>query len=150
MPAATTISTNRLGVWRRHGNHRNVEALLSRQSAQVLDVVDGHAASGFMPDLLVRHVEERGDFEALLAKAGVVGQRQPEVAGTHDDNAQAAIEPKDLTKIEAKLLDVVANAADAEFTEVGEVLANLRGVETEAARQPPATKSSARRRRRAR
>ena len=42
-----------------------------------------------------------------------------------------AVEPEDLAQVPAQLLDVVADAADAELAEVGQVLADLRGVEME-------------------
>ena len=41
------------------------------------------------------------------------------------------VEAEDLPQVRAQLLDVVADAADAELAEVGEVLANLRRVQVE-------------------
>ena len=40
-----------------------------------------------------------------------------------------AIEAEDLAQVALQIADVVADAADAELAEVGEVLADLRGVE---------------------
>ena len=76
-------------------------------------------------------VEQRGDLEPFLAEARVVGERQAEVAGAHDRDAHALVEPENLPQVAAQLLDVVADAADAELAEIGEVLADLRRVEVE-------------------
>ena len=64
-------------------------------------------------------------------KPGIVGEREAEVAGAHDRDAQLAIEAEDLAQVALQIADVVADAADAELAEVGEVLADLRGVEVE-------------------
>ena len=64
-------------------------------------------------------------------KPGIVGQRETEVAGAHDGDAQVAIEAENLPQMPAQILDVVADAADAELAEIREVLADLRGVEVE-------------------
>ena len=64
-------------------------------------------------------------------KPGIVGEREAEVAGAHDGDAQLAIEAEDLPQVALQVADVVADAADAELAEVGEVLADLRGVEVE-------------------
>ena len=44
---------------------------------------------------------------------------------------QLAVEAEDLPQVPLQVLDVVADAAHAELAEVGEVLADLRGVEVE-------------------
>jgi hypothetical protein len=84
-----------------------------------------------MADLLVGGVEERRDLESFLTESRIVGERKAEVAGTHDRDAQMSIETEDLTEVPAKLLDVVAHAADTELAEVRKVLSDLRGVEME-------------------
>src|SRR4030095_4061983 len=116
---------------RRDGYHRDVEPLASRDTLQLLDVEDGHAASRFVSDLLVGRVEQRGDLETLLPESGVIGQRQTKISGADNRDAQSSVETKDLTEMTSQLFDVVTDAADAEFTKVREVLSNLRGVEME-------------------
>ena len=69
--------------------------------------------------------------EPVVAEARVVGKRQAEVAGPHDDDLELPIEPENLAQVAAQILDVVADAAHAELAEVRQVLANLRGVEME-------------------
>ena len=64
-------------------------------------------------------------------KPGIVGEREAEVAGADDRDAQLAIEAEDLAQVALQIADVVADAADAELAEVGEILANLRGVQVE-------------------
>ena len=93
------------------------------------DVVDRHAAARLLADLLLQRVEQRRDLEPFLAEARIVGEREPEVAGAHDGDAQLAIEAENLAQVALQIADVVADAADAELAEVGEVLADLRGVE---------------------
>src|SRR4030095_4676979 len=120
-----------LRMRRGDGDDRDVEALAAGDALQLLDVEDGHTPPRFVPDLLVSRVEERGNFEALLPESRVIRQRQTEIAGADKRDAQPPVEPQNLTEMTAQLFDVIADAADAEFTEVREVLSNLRGVEME-------------------
>ncbi len=99
--------------------------------AELGDVEDADAAARAAPDLGALGVEERDDREPFLPESRVVGEREPEVAGAEDRHAHGAIEPQDHPQVALELLDVVADAADAELAEVGEVLANLRGVQME-------------------
>jgi len=61
-----------------------------------------------------------------------VAQGGTEIAGADDDDTAFAVKAEDLDHVLAKLSDVVADAANAELTEVGEVLTNLGRVEVEA------------------
>ena len=76
-------------------------------------------------------VEERDDGEAFLPESRIVGEREPEVAGAEDRDAHRPIESEDRPQVPLQLLDVVADAADAELAEVRQVLPNLGGVELE-------------------
>ena len=89
------------------------------------------AAARLLADFRAEVVEEGQDLEAFLAEPGVVGQRQPEIAGADDRDAQLAIEAENLAQVTLEIADVVADAADAELAEVRQVLANLRGVQVE-------------------
>ena len=115
-----------------------------------LDVVDRHAAARLLADLLVQVVEQRGDLEAFLPEARIVGEREAEVAGAHDRDAQLPVEAEDLPQVAPQILDVVADAADAELAEVGQILANLRGVQVELLGERLRRDRLRRRRRRAR
>ena len=81
------------------------------------------------PTLSLRLSKSAGDLEAFLAEARVVGEREAEVAGADDGDAQLAIETEDLPQVPLQIADVVADAAHAELAEVGEILADLRGVQ---------------------
>ena len=116
---------------RRHGDHRDVEPLAAHHVLQLLDVVDGHAAARLVADLLVGRIEERRDLEPFLAESRVVGQRETEIAGAHDRDAQVAIESENLPQVPAEVFDVVAHAANAELAEVRKIFPNLCGVEVE-------------------
>ena len=83
------------------------------------------------PILSLQRVEQRDDLEPVVAEPAVVGERQAEVAGADDRDADAAVEPEDLPQVAPQLLDVVADAADAELAEIGQVLPDLRGVQVE-------------------
>ena len=131
MPAATTRFEDVLRGRRRHGDDGDADAVAPRDLLQIVDVVDRHAAARLLADLLAQVVEERRDLEAFLAEARIVGEREAEVAGAHDRDAQLAIEAEDLAQVALQIADVVADAADAELAEVREVLANLRGVQVE-------------------
>ena len=88
-----------------------------------------------MADLLVGGVKQCRDLESFLPEAGVIGQGQAEVAGAHDGHAQVAVETQDLPQVPPQFLYVVADAAHAEFAEVGEVFADLGGVEVKLLRE---------------
>src|SRR5262249_3237602 len=93
--------------------------------------VDRHAAARPLPDLGAEIVEERRDLEAFLPEAGIVGEREAEIAGAHDRDAEFAVEAENLPQVPFEIADVVADAADAELAEIGQVLANLRRVQVE-------------------
>ena len=115
----------------RHGDHGDVDVLLAHDLLQLLQIVNRHAAPRLVADLGIGDVEHRHDLEAFALEARIVGQRQAEVAGAHHRDAQLAIEAEDLAQVALQVLDVIADAADAELAEVGEVLADLRRVEVE-------------------
>ena len=75
------------------------------------------------------------DLEALAAEAGIVGEREAEVAGAHHRDPQFSVKAQNLPEMALEILDVVADAADAELAEIGQILANLGGVEVKLLRQ---------------
>ena len=83
------------------------------------------------PILPALGIEERDDLEAFLTESRVVGQRETEVAGAEDGDADRAIEAENGAELPLQLLDVVADAAHAELAEVREVLPDLGGVQVE-------------------
>src|SRR5262245_13656105 len=105
-------------------------------SLQVLNVENRHAAAGPLSDFVANIVEERGNLETLLTEPRVVGERQSEVARADDRDSQFAVQAKDLPQMPAQVADVIADAADAEFAEIREVLADLGGVEVKALGEP--------------
>ncbi len=114
-----------------NGDHGDIDPFLAHDPLQLTDVEDGHAASRFVADLRVGDIEERDNFKSLAAESGIVGEREPQIAGTHDCDAQLAVEPENLAQMALEILDVVADPPDAELTEVRQVLADLRGVQME-------------------
>src|SRR5688572_5078613 len=114
---------------RGHGNDRDIEPLAACQPLQVANIVNGHTAARFVANLLVRNIEERRNLKAFLSKSRIVGEREPEISGSHDADAQTPVESENLTKVPAKLSDVVADPTNTELSEVREVLPDLRGVE---------------------
>src|SRR5207247_931104 len=117
------------GGW--NGDDADADGVAPRDLLQIVDVVDRHAAARPLSDFRAQVVEERHDLEALLPKAGVIREREPQVAGAHDGDAQLAIEAEDLPQVPLEIADVIADAADAELAEVREVLADLGGVQVE-------------------
>src|SRR5262249_51708355 len=125
----------RLGVRRGHGDDGNIEPLASGDPFEILDVVDRHPSPRLVSNLLVCSVEQRRDFKPFLAESRIVRECQTQIARADDRDAQPPIEAEDLAKVAPQFLDVVADTAYAEFTEVGEVFSNLRGVEVKLFRQ---------------
>ena len=103
--------------------------LATNDPLEFLDVVDRHAASRLVADLFVGGIEERRDLESFLTESGVVGKCETKITGAHDCDTQVSIEAENLPEMPAQILDVVADTANAELTEVRQVLANLCGVE---------------------
>ena len=83
------------------------------------------------PTLALRLSKSAAISKPSWRKPGIVGEREAEVAGAHDRDAQLPIEAEDLAQMPLQIADVVADAADAELAEVREVLADLRGVQVE-------------------
>src|SRR5262245_46013063 len=113
----------------RDGDDRDADRFAPRDLLEIVDVVNRDAAARLLPHLLAQVVEERGNLEAFHPEAGVVGERQTEIAGAHDRDAQLAIEAENLSEMALQVADIVADPAHAELAEVGEVLADLRGVQ---------------------
>jgi hypothetical protein len=80
-------------------------------------------------------VEDGRDAEALPREAAVVKERRTEIAEADERYRPLAIEAEDPLELGLEPRDVIADAADPEFAEVGEVLSNLRRVEIEAVGQ---------------
>jgi hypothetical protein len=78
---------HRLGMRRGHRDDGNIEPFPPRNPFQLLDVVNRHAAAGFVADLFVCGVEQRGDFESFLPESWIVREREPEIAGADDRDA---------------------------------------------------------------
>ena len=72
-----------------------------------------------MADFFIGGIEKRRDLEAFLTKARVVRKRKPEIAGSHDGHAQPPVQTENLAQVLSQVPDVVADAADAEFAEIG-------------------------------
>src|SRR5262245_63246893 len=87
-PRGDNLIDDGLRMWRRHRDDGDIKPFTTRDAPQFLDVEDGHAAPRFVPDLLVGCIEERGNLEALLTESGVIGERQTEVSGADDGDAQ--------------------------------------------------------------
>jgi len=128
---ADDLIHDRLRMWRGHGDDGDIQPIAAHHPLQLFDVVDRYAAPRLVADLLVGRIEECRDLEPFLTKSGVIGQRKTEIAGAHDGHPQMTIETENLPQVPAQLLDVVADAADAELAKVRQILANLRGVEME-------------------
>src|SRR5438045_1487836 len=114
-----------------YGDHGNRDRVVPRELLQLVDVVDRHAATRLLTDFGAQVVEEREDLEPFLPKPGVIRQREPEIAGADDRDAQFAIESENLSQMPLEVANVIADAADAELAEVREVLADLRRVQME-------------------
>src|SRR5262249_50549607 len=112
-----------------HGDHRDPDGFALDDAAYILEVVDQHAPARAPPDLLLQRIEQRDNLEAVVSEAGVIRERETEIAGAHDRDAHPAIEPEDLPEMAPQFLDVVADPADPQLAEVRKVLPDLRGVE---------------------
>ena len=97
-----------------------------------VEVVEGETSSS--PTTLAARrvrvvVEEGRDLEAARGEPAVVGERVTEVADTDDDDRPVLGQPDLAGDLVAQVVDVVPDATRAVGAEVGEVLAELRGVD---------------------
>ena len=90
-----------------------------------------HAASGLLPHFRAQRIEQGRDLEAFLPEPGIVGEREAQVARAHDGHPELLVEAQNLAKVTLQVAHVVADTADAEFAEIGQVLADLRSVQVE-------------------
>ena len=74
-------------------------------------------------------------MKAFLAEARIIGERQPEVAGSENRDFEFPLEAQNLTQMTLQILDVIADAADAELAEIGQVFPDLRRVEMKLLRE---------------
>ena len=134
-PAADDLIQHRLRRFGRHGDYGDIDPFLADDALELADVVDGHAAPRLVADFGIGHVEERRDLEAFATKTGIVGQGQAEVAGAHHRDAEFSVKAQNLPEVALEILDVVSDAADAELAKIGQILADLCGVQVELLRQ---------------
>ena len=114
---------------RGNGDDRDLDAVSSRNAFEIVDVVDRHAAARLWPTFALNVSNSAEDLEAFLAEARVIGEREAQIAGAHDGDAQLAVEAENLAQMPLQIAHVVADAADAELAEVREVLPYLRRVQ---------------------
>src|SRR5262249_52784412 len=114
---------------RRHGKYGDADAFALDDLLQLADVMNRHPAARVFADLRAQRVEQRRNLEPFLLKAGIVGQRESEVAGADDRHAQLPVEAENLAQMPFEIADVIADATHAELAEIREVFPDLRGVE---------------------
>src|SRR5215467_4717393 len=61
----------------------------------------------------------------------VIGQSHPQVSQADYSHPALLVQTENLHQMLAQILDVISDAAHAEFAEIGQVLANLRRIEIE-------------------
>ena len=125
-----------LGGDGRRGDDADRDAVLGDDLLEVVERADVDAGDDLAVPVGVG-VEQRHDPEAAAAEAGVVGQRVAEVADADDDDRPVLGQPDLAGDLVAQVVDVVADAAGAVGAEVGEVLAQLGGVDARPRRRGP-------------
>ena len=98
---------DRLRMRRRHGDDGNVQPFAAHHLLQLFDVVDRYPAARLVTNLFVGRVEERGDLEPFLTKAGVISEREAEIAGAHDRDAQVSVEAENLPEVLFQIVSFV-------------------------------------------
>jgi len=80
-------------------------------------------------------VDERGDPETTGREPSVIGQRGAEVTDTDDHNPPVLGQTQFAGDLEHEILDVVPHTTRPVGAEVGEILAQLRGVDPRRGRE---------------
>ena len=118
-----------LGILDGHAEDREFDGFLGDEFLQVRvgENRDGHStgAGGFR----IR-VERGDDFESFLLEAMIAQQRGAEIPRADEDDRLEVFAAESLTNDRGERLDRVAEAAGTELAEVGEVLAELCGLDS--------------------
>ena len=119
----------------RHGDDGDADAFVPDDPLE-LRGCRGWRRRSSRPGPPCRSTCRRGDdLEAFLTESRIVRQRESQIAGTHDRDAEPPVEAEDRAEMPAEILDVVPDAADAELAEPGQVLPDLGGVQMKALRE---------------
>src|SRR6266536_4449251 len=108
----------------RGGDHPDRYSLARADRLDLVSALD-HVTSDLGADDGGVGVEDRRYPEAAGSEAAVVRQRPPKVAGPDDDHWPVLRQPEFAGNLVDEVVDVVADAAGAVGTQVGEVLAQL-------------------------
>ena len=87
--------------------------------------------SDWLPDLLRVLVENGNDTKAARFEFLIIGDSGAEGAGADENNRPDRVDVEDFLKLPAEEFDVISGALLAEFAEVAQVLANLRGADAQ-------------------
>ncbi len=115
-----------LGGGRRHREHADLGAGPPHHRRQLGDVRDHEVADG-RAHLLEVVVEAADDGEGLVVEADGAGQGRAQVAHADHHHGPRPVDSQQGGQPFAQLIHLVADAADAELAELGEVLADLGG-----------------------
>ena len=116
------------------GDHSDGDVALAHDRVEVVERGDLHVAD-LLADPSRVAVEQGRDLEAARGEARVVGQRVTEVSDPDDDDRPVLGEADLAGDLVAQVVDVVPDPSGAVGAEVGEVLAQLRGVDAGGARE---------------
>ena len=123
-----------LGPRRRGGDHADRWPEPANQPLELRHVADGETSNDLVDASRVG-VEQGGDVEAARREPAVVGERVAKVADADDDDRPVLGEAELAGDLVHEVVDVVADAAGAVRTEVGQVLAQLRRADAGSGRQ---------------
>jgi len=118
-----------LGLLRRDAEHADLGSGLAADAADLVDGMDQQPAGQLAPHL--HHVVVKGGHEAvaLLGEVLVGQQGAAQVAHAHDGQVPLLVQAQDLLDVEQELFHEIADPAHAELAEIGQVLADLGGVD---------------------
>jgi hypothetical protein len=115
-----------LGVSGGHRQDRQLDPLVADHRRDLVGAHDRQPVD-LLADLGRVVVEQRSDADALAAEAFVARDRLAEVADAYQRHRPFVLQPQNVLDLIEELLNVVADALLAEFAEIREVLADLRG-----------------------
>ena len=117
-----------LGAFGRRGDDADLDVLLGHHGLEVLGAVHFQAVDD-LTDLEGVAVEDAHDVEAAGAEFTVVQDGFAQVADAHERHAPFTVDPQGGGDGRNEGGYVIAHAADAEFAEVSQVLADLGAVD---------------------
>ena len=116
-PASISVFGDLLGVFRRNGDHGDLDVVFGDDLRNVSDRMNDETANALV-DFLRRAVEDKGDMKAAFGEALITRDRAAKIARADQRDLPFTLDLKHLTKLILQESDFVARSLLAETAKV--------------------------------